>query len=144
MKYVSTRGGGKPQNFSDILLEGLAPDGGLYLPESLPRADLATWRKLAYPDLALAILAQFMDDVPDLAKIVRASYTKEIFGSKDVTPLKTLRPGFHLLGLSNGPGITRNGRNICGLRILIPCGKTIIIGMKWLGLFRSIKDGACP
>ena len=103
MKYVSTRGGVPPQRFSEILLEGLAPDGGLYVPESLPRADLAAWRKLAYPDLAFAVLSGFMDDVPDLEAIVRATYTKEIFGSDDVTPLKTLRPGFHLLGLSNGP-----------------------------------------
>jgi threonine synthase len=103
VKYVSTRGGGTPQKFSDILLEGLAPDGGLYLPEAFPNADLAAWRRLSYPELALAILSQFMDDVPDLAKIVRATYTKKIFGSDDITPLKTLKPGFHLLGLSNGP-----------------------------------------
>jgi threonine synthase len=103
VKYVSTRGGGSPQTFSAILLEGLAADGGLYLPESLPRADLAAWRKLAYPDLALAILREFMDDIADLETIVRATYTKEIFGSDDVTPLRTLEPGLHLLGLSNGP-----------------------------------------
>jgi len=103
VKYVSTRGGGAPQKFSDILLEGLAPDGGLYVPESLPRADLAAWRKLSYPDLAFAILSRFMDDVPDLGRIVRATYTKEIFGSDDITPLKTLEPGLYLLALSNGP-----------------------------------------
>ncbi|HEX6692412.1 MAG TPA: threonine synthase, partial [Burkholderiales bacterium] len=74
-----------------------------YLPEAFPNADLAAWRRLSYPELALAILSQFMDDVPDLAKIVRATYTKKIFGSDDITPLKTLKPGFHLLGLSNGP-----------------------------------------
>jgi threonine synthase len=103
VQYVSTRGGGQPQRFSDILLEGLAPDGGLYIPESFPRADLAAWRKLSYPDLACALLALFMDDVPDLERIVRATYTKEIFGSDDITPLRTLEPGFHLLGLANGP-----------------------------------------
>ena len=103
MRYVSTRGGGAPQKFSDILLEGLAPDGGLYLPETFPKADLAAWRKLSYPDLAFRILSGFMDDVPDLEAIVRATYTKQTFGSADITPLKTLEPGFHLLGLSNGP-----------------------------------------
>jgi threonine synthase len=103
VKYVSTRGGAQPQKFSDILLEGLAPDGGLYVPEHLPRADLAAWRNLSYPDLAVAVLSLFMDDVPDLERIVRATYTKEIFGSDDITPLKSLEPGFHLLGLSNGP-----------------------------------------
>jgi threonine synthase len=103
VRYVSTRGGAQPQKFTDILLEGLASDGGLYVPESLPRADLAAWRKLSYPDLACAILSAFMDDVPDLEGIVKATYTKEIFGSDDITPLKTLKPGVHLLGLSNGP-----------------------------------------
>jgi threonine synthase len=103
VKYLSTRGGGAPQKFSDILLEGLAPDGGLYVPEGFPRADLSAWRKLSYPDLAYAILSRFMDDIPGLEEIVRATYTKEIFGSEDITPLKTLEPGFHLLQLSNGP-----------------------------------------
>jgi len=103
VRYVSTRGGGEPQNFSAVLLEGLAPDGGLYVPERLPKADLARWRTLSYADLAFAILREFMDDLPDLEGIVRATYTKEIFGSDDITPLKTLEPGFHLLGLSNGP-----------------------------------------
>ena len=103
MRYVSTRGESAPRSFTEILLEGLAPDGGLYVPETFPRADLAAWRKLSYPDLACAVLALFMDDVPDLERIVRATYTKEIFGSDDITPLRTLEPGFHLLGLSNGP-----------------------------------------
>ena len=103
MKYVSTRGGGQPQNFSDILLEGLAPDGGLYVPESFPGADLAAWRRLSYPDLAFAVLSLFMDDIPGLGPLVKSTYTKEVFGTEDVTPLKTLKPGFHLLGLSNGP-----------------------------------------
>jgi threonine synthase len=103
VNYLSTRGGGTQQKFSDILLEGLAPDGGLYVPESFPKADLAAWRSLSYPDLAVAIVSRFMDDIPDLESIVRATYTKEVFGSDDITPLKTLRPGFHLLALSNGP-----------------------------------------
>src|SRR5690348_2588567 len=59
--YVSTRGGGEPQRFSGILLEGLAPDGGLYLPRELPRLDLGSLRKKTYVDLAKAILALFMD-----------------------------------------------------------------------------------
>ncbi len=103
MLYVSTRGNAPPRRFTDILLEGLAADGGLYVPEDYPKADLKSWRSLSYPDLAHAILAQFMDDVPDLERIVESTYTKEIFGTDDITPLKTLEPGFHLLGLSNGP-----------------------------------------
>jgi threonine synthase len=101
--YVSTRGGGKPQRFSGILLEGLAADGGLYVPERFPEADLGRWRRLSYPALASAILSQFMDDVPALAALVERTYTGRIFGSDEITPLKTLEPGFHLLALSNGP-----------------------------------------
>jgi len=101
--YVSTRGNAPPRRFTDILLEGLAPDGGLYVPENYPRADLASLRGKSYSGLAHAILAQFMDDVPDLKRIVESAYTKKIFGSDDITPLKALEPGFHLLGLSNGP-----------------------------------------
>jgi threonine synthase len=103
VRYVSTRGGGKPRRFSGILLEGLAADGGLYVPERFPPADLARWRRLSYPALATAVLSGFMDDVPQLAKLVERTYTGRIFGSEDITPLKTLEPGFHLLALSNGP-----------------------------------------
>ena len=103
MSYVSTRGGAAPQRFSDILLEGLAPDGGLYVPESFPPADLDAWRGLGYPQLAAAVLAPYMDDVPALETIVARTYTRDVFGSDDIAPLKTLEPGLHLLGLSNGP-----------------------------------------
>jgi threonine synthase len=103
VRYVSTRGGGKPQRFSKILLEGLAADGGLYVPERLPKADLAAWRKLSYPQLATEILSFFMDDVRDLPALVERTYTGRIFGTDEITPLKTLEPGFHLLALSNGP-----------------------------------------
>ena len=103
MRYVSTRGEAPPRRFGEILLEGLAPDGGLYVPESFPRADLKAWRGLSYPDLACAILAKFIDDVPELESLVRRTYTARAFGSADITPLRTLEPGLHLLGLSNGP-----------------------------------------
>ena len=103
MLYASTRGGAKAQRFSDILLEGLAPDGGLYVPERYPRADLVAWRSLPYIELAKRILALFMDDVPDLERLVERSYSPAVFGTEEVTPLKTLEPGLHLLGLSQGP-----------------------------------------
>jgi len=101
--YVSTRGGGKPQRFSDILLEGLAADGGLYVPERFPAADLGGWRRLSYAQLAQAILREYMDDVPGLDELVARTYTGRIFGGDEITPLKTLEPGLHLLALSNGP-----------------------------------------
>jgi threonine synthase len=103
MRYVSTRGEAPARRFSEILLEGLAADGGLYVPEAFPRVDLKKLRGKSYPELAKAVLALFMDDVPELAAIVQRTYTKEIFGSDDITPLKTLEPGLHILGLSNGP-----------------------------------------
>ena len=67
MRYISTRGGMAPRTFREILLEGLATDGGLALPESYPRytaSDLARLRKLNYRDLAFDILSRFIDDIP--------------------------------------------------------------------------------
>ncbi len=108
MDYISTRGGMPPQKFCDILLGGLAPDGGLALPAEYPRvspAQLAAWRGLDYRELAFAVLSRFADDLPaaDLKALIDRSYTVEAFHSEDITPLKTLAPGVHLLGLSNGP-----------------------------------------
>jgi len=108
MKYLSTRGAASGQTFSDVLLEGLAPDGGLAIPEAYPQvsaSDLQRWRSLPYPQLAFEVLRLFADDLPadDLRGMVNRAYTKKIFGSDDITPLRTLEPGLHILGLSNGP-----------------------------------------
>ncbi len=108
MKYLSTRGDPTPRRFSEILLEGLAPDGGLYLPEAYPRVDAATlgrWRGLAYADLAFEILSLYIDDIPaeDLRALVRRTYTAEVFGSAAIVPLKPLANGISLEALSNGP-----------------------------------------
>jgi threonine synthase len=103
MLYVSTRGHAPPRRFTEILLEGLASDGGLYVPEAFPRIDLDALRGKSYVQVAQAILAQFIDDVPDLDRLVARTYTANVFGSDEITPLKTLEPGVHLLALSNGP-----------------------------------------
>jgi len=103
VNYVSTRGEAPPRRFGEILLEGLAPDGGLYVPESFPQVRLSELRGKTYADLARAILARFMDDVPDLERLVRKTYTAQAFGSEEIAPLRTLEPGLHLLALSNGP-----------------------------------------
>tara|TARA_R100001143_G_scaffold63239_2_gene69112 strand:- start:440 stop:1852 length:1413 start_codon:yes stop_codon:yes gene_type:complete len=108
MKYRSTRGGMAPQPFSDILLEGLAPDGGLALPEQLPQVSaqtLESWRSLSYSELAAQVLGLFIDDIPpaDLARLTAAAYTVENFGSVDIVPVKPLDHGVSLLGLSQGP-----------------------------------------
>ncbi|OGG66344.1 threonine synthase [Candidatus Kaiserbacteria bacterium RIFCSPHIGHO2_02_FULL_55_20] len=107
MRYVSTRGGGTPKVFLDILLEGLAADGGLYVPEEYPQvtAELAGMREMNYPQLAFTVLSQFIDDIPakDLQKMINETYTKDMFGSDDITPLKKLEDGLYILGLSEGP-----------------------------------------
>ena len=103
MQYVSTRGSAAPKRFTEILLEGLAADGGLYVPGEIPAMELSRLRGLEYPELAYQILSRFMDDVPDLRGIVTRTYSPKVFGSVEVTPLRTLEPGVHLLGLSNGP-----------------------------------------
>ena len=108
MRYISTRGGMEPQPFSAILLEGLAPDGGLAVPEAYPvfsAAELARLRPLSYRDLAFAILARYADDIaaPDLKAIVERTYTAAVFGSDEITPLTTLESGLHLLRVANGP-----------------------------------------
>jgi len=108
MKYLSTRGGLAPQPFCDILLEGLAPDGGLAVPESVPQISahtLAAWRGLSYAELATEVLAHFIDDIPreDLARLTHAAYNPDVFGSAAIVPLKPLTNGLTLLGLSEGP-----------------------------------------
>lgn len=108
MKYVSTRGDRTERGFSEILLEGLAPDGGLYLPVAYPRIDAATlerWRGLRYADLAFEILSLYIDDIPaaDLRRLVDKTYTPQVFGTEAITPLKPLQPGLCLQALSNGP-----------------------------------------
>ncbi len=112
MNYLSTRGDKTPRKFCEILLEGLAPDGGLYLPETYPQVDAATllkWRgvyaKQGYADLAFEILSLYIDDIPaaDLRAICRKTYTEEVFGTKTIVPLKPLEAGLYLEALSNGP-----------------------------------------
>jgi len=103
MRYVSTRGGAEPRRFSEILLDGLAPDGGLYVPENIPQVHVPSLRGLSYPELAFRILSEFIDDLPELRSLVFAAYKGEAFSDPDVAPLRTLEPGLHLLGLSCGP-----------------------------------------
>ena len=108
MRYISTRGGMPPKKFSQILLAGLAPDGGLAMPETYPRIDvgeLAQLRSLGYADLAFEILSRFVDDIPadDLRNMIARTYSAAAFQSDEITPLKTLEPGLHILGLSHGP-----------------------------------------
>ena len=108
MKYISTRGDATRRSFAEILLEGLAPDGGLYLPERYPQVDaamLARWRGLAYHELAFEVLSLYIDDIPaaDLRALVDKTYTEQVFGTPQIVPLRALEPGVCLEALSNGP-----------------------------------------
>jgi threonine synthase len=116
MRYISTRGHAERKQFCDILLEGLAPDGGLYLPEHYPQLDAATllkWRQLPYAELAFEVLSLFMDDIPadDLRAICRKTYTEQVFGTPQIVPLRLLQTAavaggeapIYLQALSNGP-----------------------------------------
>ncbi len=114
VKYISTRGRTDqvPVKFCDILLEGLAPDGGLYLPESYPSVDsetLGDWRRTltneGYPSLASSVLKLFVDDIPDadLLAMCERAYSADKFGDPAVVGVDQLWPGLLLGHISNGP-----------------------------------------
>ncbi|MBC7514594.1 MAG: threonine synthase, partial [Herminiimonas sp.] len=119
MRYVSTRGQAVPQSFSEILLGGLAPDGGLYLPETYPQvsgAELDVWRGLSYAALAFEVLKKFATDIPadDLQAMTAKTYTATVYcnarpgeDAGQITPLSVLEKTgdrtILLQALSNGP-----------------------------------------
>jgi len=112
MHYLSTRGDATRAKFCDILLAGLAPDGGLYLPEHYPQigtarlAELrAIYRTEGYAALAFEILSLYIDDIPavDLRALCEKTYRPEVFGSREIVPLRRLEDGLWIEALSNGP-----------------------------------------
>jgi threonine synthase len=115
MKYLSTRAASNSterKRFCEILLEGLAPDGGLYLPESYPQVDDATltrWRTVyktqGYAALAFEILSLYIDDIPaaDLRALCAKTYTAEVFGKPEIVPLRQVDGSLWIEALSNGP-----------------------------------------
>ncbi|WP_027995290.1 threonine synthase [Simplicispira psychrophila] len=112
MLYLSTRGHAERKHFCDILLAGLAPDGGLYLPVSYPQVDDAMLTRLrnvyhqqGYAELAFEILSLYIDDIPadDLRALCQKTYTAEVFGTGEIVPLRHLENGLWLEALSNGP-----------------------------------------
>ncbi|RKJ96396.1 threonine synthase [Alicycliphilus denitrificans] len=112
MNYLSTRGDATPRKFCDILLEGLAPDGGLYLPERYPQVSDArltelreAYRSQGYAELAFRILSLYIDDIPpaDLKRLCEKTYTAEVFGTREIVPLRHLEDGLWIEALSNGP-----------------------------------------
>ncbi len=115
MKYLSTRAAASSterKRFCEILLEGLAPDGGLYLPQSYPQvsdATLSAWRTVyhqqGYAALAFEILSLYIDDIPaaDLRALCDKTYTAEVFGTREIVPLRPVEQGLWIEALSNGP-----------------------------------------
>lgn len=113
MKYISTRDArATPVSFSDILLGGLAPDGGLYLPQEYPRVSsstLETWRGLlasqGYAALAAEVVALFVDDIPvgEIRAMTARAYSTPKFASEQIVPVTDLEPGVKIAHLSEGP-----------------------------------------
>lgn len=112
MLYLSTRGHADRKRFCDILLEGLAPDGGLYLPVEYPQINDAKLTQLrevlasqGYAALAFEILSLYIDDIPadDLRALCAKTYTEEVFGTKAIVPVRTLDGNLLIEALSNGP-----------------------------------------
>jgi len=112
MLYLSTRGHTERKRFCEILLEGLAPDGGLYLPEHYPQVDdaaltrlRATFNTQGYAALAFEVLSLYIDDIPaaDLKALCAKTYTQEVYGTETIVPVRKLEDGLWVEALSNGP-----------------------------------------
>lgn len=107
MKYISTRGGAPSLEFEDVLLAGLASDGGLYVPETLPRfthEEIASWRGLPYSELAFKIMLPFVEgSIPeaDFKKMVDDTYA--VFDHPSVAPLVQLDSNEWVMELFRGP-----------------------------------------
>ncbi len=108
MRYVSTRGGAAALGFSDVVLAGLARDGGLYVPERYPTLDAATIAGFAgksYAEVAFAVISPFVDgDIADadLTRMIDDAYGP-VFRHPAVTPLVQIAPNHFLLELFHGP-----------------------------------------
>jgi len=105
MKFISTRGQADPVSFTQAVAIGLAPDGGLFLPESLPDISprFAAWKNLSYAELCHEFLGLFATDVPDdvLEQLIHRSYGT--FSHPDIAPLRKLDNRLHVLELFHGP-----------------------------------------
>ncbi len=107
MKYISTRGQCEPQNFEEVVLTGLAPDGGLFIPETVPqlsREQILSWKNLSYADLAYEIIRLYVDGAVEddlLKQMVTDTYAA--FSHQEVAPLHELNNNEWVLELFHGP-----------------------------------------
>ena len=106
-RYISTRGDGNTLLFKDVIFEGLAPDGGLYIPESWPVLDselIKSFKNFSYNEIAFHVIKVFLDEsISDsvLKDVIAKSYSH--FQSKDVTPLVHVHNNEYILELFHGP-----------------------------------------
>ncbi len=106
IKYISTRGGAKPQTFEQVLLSGLAPDGGLYVPETFPQIDLYRLKGKSYEDIAEIVMFPFVEgsiEREDFRAIINETYAS--FRHKDITPLHHLKNNIYIMEQFHGPTI---------------------------------------
>jgi threonine synthase len=108
IRYISTRGGGAPKSFEDVLLGGMAGDGGLYVPESWPTLDLESLGGKTYAEVAGAVMAPFVEGSiarEDLERMIATAYGPDVFNHETVVPLKELYPsrGLYVMELFHGP-----------------------------------------
>ena len=114
--YSSTRGGQTGESFRTVVMQGLARDRGLFVPDAFPtvnKQELEAWRSLSYPDLAVEVIRKFVqnDQVPlaNLKDIIHRSC--RAFRSEDVTPVKKVG-GLHIL-VSRGLVRVSYEQNVC-------------------------------
>ncbi len=108
IKYISTRGGGEPLNFEDVLLAGLAPDGGLYVPETWPQIDVTSLKGKSYIEIAFAVMYPFVKgtiESDDFKAILEETYSPKTFRHKDVAPLHHLKDNIYIMEQFHGPTI---------------------------------------
>ncbi len=106
IKYISTRGSAKPQTFEQVLLSGLAPDGGLYVPETFPQIDLSSLKSKSYEEIAEIVMFPFVEgsiEREDFRAIINETYAT--FRHKDVTPLHHLKDNIYIMEQFHGPTI---------------------------------------
>ena len=107
MKYISTRGKAPVLNFEEAMLTGLARDGGLYVPQSIPNffpSDISSMSDLSYEEIAFKVISPFVGDCfsdDELNKIINKAYTQ--FGHLERAPLVELEKNHFLLELFHGP-----------------------------------------
>lgn len=108
MKYISTRGNSKPVQASEAIVRGMVPQGGLYLPESIPvlsSEDMHAMTEMSYQEMAEMILAKYLGDfdAAEIHEMVHAAYNDTSFDDRAVAPIVKIKEGLYALELWHGP-----------------------------------------